>query len=87
MSGTPSKQHMFYAYFSSLRLKNFIAFYIFIWFSQFSYCVNRGPFLKSQVPKSFRAQKAVLSFAVFAFKIKVSLILKLIQWNYWLLKE
>ena len=30
----------------------------------------------------FRAQKAVFMFAVFAFTITVSMILKMIQWNY-----
>ena len=36
----------------------------------------------SRVPITFRGRKAVLCLlAVFAFKIKVSLILKMIQWN------
>ena len=39
-----------------------------------------GPFLES--PDNFSGPKSCFMFAVFAFKIKVSIILKTIQWNY-----
>ena len=38
------------------------------------------PFLES--PDNFSGPKSCFMFAVFAFKIKVSIILKTIQWNY-----
>ena len=39
-----------------------------------------SPFLES--PDNFSGPKSCFMFAVFAFKIKVSIILKTIQWNY-----
>ena len=38
------------------------------------------PFLES--PDNFSGPKTCFMFAVFVFKIKVSIILKTIQWNY-----
>ena len=35
----------------------------------------------SKVPVTFRARKSCLVFVVFAFKIKISIILELMQWN------
>ena len=41
---------------------------------------NWGPFLET--PDNFSGPKSCFMFALFAFKIKVSIILKTIQWNY-----
>ena len=50
-----------------------------------SVCCAGARFLK--VPITFRNQKAVQCLQCFTFKIKVSIILKMIQWNYsWLTK-
>ena len=51
----------------------------------FGYNGPGGPFLES--PDNFLGPKSCFIFAVFAFKIKVSIILKMIQWNYQLMKQ
>ena len=46
---------------------------------------NRGPFL--ECPGNFSGLESCFMFTVYAFKIKVSIILKMIQWNYQLTKQ
>ena len=50
-----------------------------------SVIMARGPFLES--PDNFSGPKSCFMFPVFAFKIKVSIILKMIKWNYQLIKQ
>ena len=45
----------------------------------------QGPFLES--PNNYSGPKRCFMFVVFAFKIKVSIILKIIRWNYETLKQ
>ena len=44
-----------------------------------------GPFLES--PGNFSGRESCFVFVVFAFKIKASIVLKIIEWNYQLTKQ
>ena len=46
---------------------------------------SRGQFIES--PDNFSGPKSCFMFALFTFKIKVSIILKMIQWDYQLTKQ
>ena len=50
-------------------------------------CANKTWGLFLQTPGNFSGRESCFVFAVFAFKIKVSIILKTTQWNYQLSKQ
>ena len=79
---------LFYCYFLKKWKKwtDFLSMSIVVGTSQLRVKRNRGLSVLES-PVNLSGPKSCFAFVVFAFKIKVSIILKIIQWNYQLTKH